>query len=349
MAFVLLGVALLVILLGAELFTNGIEWFGHKLNLAEGAVGSVLAAVGTALPETTIPIVAILFTAKAGADEIGVGAILGAPFMLSTLAIAVTGVVVLAYAGRRSQGRLLDVDPVALRSDLRAFVAFYALAIGSAFLPADQPWLRSLVAAVLILSYGLYVRAHFEADADVDAEDLVPLRLHRLDRRAHRHDPARPRLRVISLQVAAGVGLILLGAATFVEVVGEVATTLGVDDVLFALVVAPIATELPEAANAILWARQGKDRLAIANITGAMVFQASIVTVVALVFAPTAWVVGPETRLAFASAGLAILSIGVVFLPALRGRQLSARQLLLGGVVYLGYLGIVLSVVFSGH
>ena len=25
--------------LGAELFTNGIEWFGHKLGLAEGAVG----------------------------------------------------------------------------------------------------------------------------------------------------------------------------------------------------------------------------------------------------------------------------------------------------------------------
>ena len=49
------------ILVAAELFTNGIEWFGHKLNLAEGAVGSVLAAVGTALPETMIPLVAILF------------------------------------------------------------------------------------------------------------------------------------------------------------------------------------------------------------------------------------------------------------------------------------------------
>ena len=44
-----------IILLGAELFTNGIEWFGHRLNLAEGAVGSVLAAVATAMPETLIP------------------------------------------------------------------------------------------------------------------------------------------------------------------------------------------------------------------------------------------------------------------------------------------------------
>ena len=55
MDILVLAVAFVVILLGAELFTNGIEWFGHKLNLAQGAVGSVLAAVGTALPETMIP------------------------------------------------------------------------------------------------------------------------------------------------------------------------------------------------------------------------------------------------------------------------------------------------------
>ena len=44
-------VTFVVILIGAELFTNGIEWAGHRLKLAEGAVGSLLAAVGTALPE----------------------------------------------------------------------------------------------------------------------------------------------------------------------------------------------------------------------------------------------------------------------------------------------------------
>src|SRR4026207_2451504 len=93
--------ALVVILLAAELFTNGIEWFGHKLNLAEGAVGSVLAAVGTALPETMIPLIAILLAGTRADSEsghaIGVGAILGAPFMLSTLAMFVTGLGVLFW------------------------------------------------------------------------------------------------------------------------------------------------------------------------------------------------------------------------------------------------------------
>src|SRR6187431_22874 len=107
MDVVLLVVALAIILLGAELFTNGIEWFGHRLNLAEGAVGSVLAAVATAMPETLIPVIAIVGPAIFGGDPetshaIGTGAILGAPFMLSTLAMFVTGVAVLAFA--RSKG-----------------------------------------------------------------------------------------------------------------------------------------------------------------------------------------------------------------------------------------------------
>ena len=61
MELLVLALSFVIILLGAELFTNGIEWFGRKLELAEGAVGSVLAAVGTALPETMIPIIAIGF------------------------------------------------------------------------------------------------------------------------------------------------------------------------------------------------------------------------------------------------------------------------------------------------
>jgi cation:H+ antiporter len=56
----ILVISLGIILLGAEVFVNGIEWLGKKLNLSEGAVGSVLAAVGTALPETLIPIIAIV-------------------------------------------------------------------------------------------------------------------------------------------------------------------------------------------------------------------------------------------------------------------------------------------------
>ena len=85
------------IVVAAALFTNAIEILGERLNLGAGAVGSVLAAVGTALPETMIPVVALvaaLFTGASTAGDIGVGAILGAPFLLGTLAMCVAGIAV---------------------------------------------------------------------------------------------------------------------------------------------------------------------------------------------------------------------------------------------------------------
>jgi cation:H+ antiporter len=341
---VLVG-AFLLILLGAELFTNGIEWFGRKLELAEGAVGSVLAAVGTALPETMIPIIAILFASGAASHEVGVGAILGAPFMLSTLAMFVTGVAVLWAARGRTSGDAMRVNTGVLAHDMRYFAIAYAIAIGAAFLPVEPVWLKWIVAVVLLGIYAWYVKGHFEADPDVDASDLAPLRFHRLDAGARRLDPLIPRLRVVNLQVIAALGFIVLGAVFFVDAVGHLATQLGVDSALLALVVAPIATELPEKFNSVIWVRQGKDTLAMGNITGAMVFQSTIPTVVALVFASSTWVVAAGSYVAFASAGIAFLSSAFIFIPMARQGSLHGKGLLVGGLFYLAYLALVLAVI----
>ena len=345
MDLVVLVVAFVIILLGAELFTNGIEWFGRKLQLAEGAVGSVLAAVGTALPETMIPIIAILFASGEASHAVGVGAILGAPFMLSTLAMFVTGIAVLAVAARRVQGDVMTVDTKVLAHDMRYFAIAYAIAIGAAFLPLEPAWPKWVVAAVLLGIYAWYVKGHFEADPSVDVEDLAPLRFRKLDRGGIREDLATPRLRVVNLQVLAALGLIVLGAVFFVDAVEHIALTLGVDEALLALVIAPIATELPEKFNSIIWVRQGKDTLAMGNITGAMVFQSTIPTIVALLFASEAWRIQQGTYVVFLSAGIAFLSSAVIFIPMARAGQLRGRRLLVGGIFYLAYLALVLAVV----
>jgi cation:H+ antiporter len=345
MDVLILIVAFVVILLGAELFTNSIEWFGRKLELAEGAVGSVLAAVGTALPETMIPIIAILFASGEASNEVGIGAILGAPFMLSTLAMFVTGIAVLHVARRRSSGDAMRVDTGVLAHDMRYFGIAYAIAIGAAFLPLEPVWLKWIVAVVLIGIYAWYVKGHFEADPDVDAEDLAPLRFHRLDRNHHRADPTTPRLRVVNVQVVAALGLIVLGAVFFVDAVDHIAHELAVDPALLALVIAPIATELPEKFNSVIWVRQGKDTLAMGNITGAMVFQSTIPTVVALLFASDSWVATEGSYVAFASAGIAFLSSAVIFIPMARRGVLRGRSLLVGGLFYVAYLALVIGVI----
>jgi len=359
MELIVFVVSLAVILIGAELFTNGIEWFGHRLNLGEGAVGSVLAAVATALPETLIPVIAIvgpILTGKPsteGAEEVGVGAILGAPFTLATLAMFITGAAVLYYArrGGRTSAMRLNVDVMA--QDVVFFLVAYGLAIGAAFLPEEWRWADYLVVVALTAIYVIYVRAHFRNSGDGEAPDLARLHATRvpgMNGRAAVHPPedpdqleshGLPRMWIIVAQTLVALACIVLGARIFVTALEEVSLAMGFDPRLFALLVAPIATELPEKFNSVLWVRNAKDTLAMGNITGAMVFQACFPTAIGILF--TSWVFDAESALSFFSAGAAILSTLLILGPMLRTHRLSGAWLLVGGPIYVIYVVAVLA------
>jgi cation:H+ antiporter len=361
---VLLIGSLAVILVAAELFTNGIEWFGHKLNLAEGAVGSVLAAVATAMPETLIPVIAILGpvilggTATEGAQAVGVGAILGAPFMLSTLAMFVTGVAIVIFARRGRRGTEMRVNTGVLGRDVAFFILGYAIAIGTAFLPQELSWLKWVAAVALFVIYAVYVRLHFtDAAEESDAEELNRLHITRVPAIAGStpprdnievdafpgdvsivgHEPSMP---LIVAQVVIALGLIIVGAQVFVGAVEHLSTQIGLDPTILALIIAPIATELPEKFNSVLWVRNGKDTLAMGNITGAMVFQSCLPTVLGLLF--TSWTFTEGSAISFASAGVAFVATILIFGNMLRTGRLSAWMLLIGGPLYLVYIYLAL-------
>jgi cation:H+ antiporter len=336
MAWLVLLLALVIILAGAELFTNGVEWVGEGLGLSEGAVGSVLAAVGTALPETILPIVAIV-GGKPSGEDIGIGAILGAPFMLTTLAMAALGVTVVIVARRGGRGEELEHDPGVLSADIAYFLVAYALALGAGLLHVKA--VNYLLAAALVVGYGWYVRRHFSsaggrAEEAEGVGEVRPLRLLQLLRRT-----GSPSIAASSVQTLAGLGVIVGGAQVFVTGVNELADRFNVSHLVFALLVAPIATELPEALNAsVIWARRGKDVLALGNITGAMVFQVTFPVAIGLLFTP--WRLNLEAGVA---AMIALLA-GAILLVTVRVRGgLNARLLLLQGLLYLAYVVFVLS------
>jgi cation:H+ antiporter len=261
--------------------------------------------------------------------------------MLSTLAMFVTGVAVLWVARNRTRGDDMPVNTTVLAHDMRFFAIAYAIAIGAAFLPLDPSWPKWLIAVVLVAIYGWYVKGHFADDPDVDLDDLAPLRFNRLDPATPNTPNAVPRLRIVNLQVLSALGLIVVGAYFFVDAVEHISASVGVAPIIVALVIAPIATELPEKFNSVIWVRQGKDTLAMGNITGAMVFQSTIPTVVALLFAADAWHFSTDSRVAFLSAGIAFLAAAAIFIPMARSGKLRGRGLLWGGAFYVLYLGIV--------
>src|SRR5918998_4861510 len=139
MDVVLLAASFAVILAGALMFTNAVEWAGHRLEMGEGATGSLLAAVGTAMPETLIPIVAIIGGAE-GAEDVAIGAIIGAPFLLATIAMALVGISALIFRRRREQGTELRAHVETLDRDLIFFLIFFAAGIAlGLFAPEELP------------------------------------------------------------------------------------------------------------------------------------------------------------------------------------------------------------------
>ena len=285
---VLLIVSFAVILAGALLFTNAVEWLGHRLGVGEGAVGSVLAAVGTAMPETLIAIVALI-GAKEGADQVAVGAIVGAPFLLATLAMGLVGLFAYLYRERREQGLALDAHGPTLERDLIFFLVFFALSLALAWGAPDA--VRIPVGVLVIFAYFVYIQRTLSGGGEVQEHgSLDPLIF---ERRAElRTDPG---LLLCVIQLLVGLGAMVGGAHLFVEELLHIAESLGVEAVVLALILAPLATELPEKVNSFFWVREGKDALALGNISGAMVFQSTIPFGIGLIF--TDWDLGGNATL----------------------------------------------------
>jgi cation:H+ antiporter len=313
----LLLVAFAIVLGGALLFTNAVEWLGHRLGLGEGAVGSVLAAVGTAAPETLIAIVALLDT-EPESEGVAIGAIVGAPFLLGTLAMGLVGLFAYLYRGRRKQGVNLDAHAPTLERDLLFFLAFFGVAGALAWGPPAP--LRIVAGVVFLLAYVVYVRRTLKAGGEVQGEEtLNPLIF---DRRAG--DRSDPPLWLCVLQLLVGLGAMIYGAHLFVEHLLGIADALGVDALVLALILAPLATELPEKVNSFFWVREGKDALALGNVSGAMVFQSTIPVGIGLLF--THWSLSTNAFvsvcLGFAGGVLAYFSlhrVGRFTLPAVLG------------------------------
>jgi cation:H+ antiporter len=277
MEAILLLVSFAIVLTGALIFTNAVEWIGHRLEVGVGAVGSILAAVGTAMPETLIAIVALLGV-KEGSEDVAIGAIVGAPFLLATLAMGLVGLFAYLYRDKRDQGVQLNVHRPTLERDLVFFLVLFALAGALAWGPPAP--VRIAVGAAFLLAYVFYIRLTLKSGGEVQSEDsLNPLIFER--RAERREDPA---LALCVIQLLVGLGAMVGGAHLFVQELLHIAEDIGVEALVLALILAPLATELPEKVNSFFWVREGKDALALGNITGAMVFQSMIPVGIGMIF-----------------------------------------------------------------
>lgn len=333
MVFATLFVMLIVILIAAEVFTNALEHLGEKLGISEGVTGSLFAAVGTALPETMVPLLALLAgTSNATTnEEIGVGAILGAPLMLATLSIFLMAASV--WKRRTSTGHLRP-ERTGLLRDLNFFIVAFTFATLAMFVPHTQIAVRYALGFGMVMIYFVYVMMTLNASKALVEDGHVTeaggdMFLCKLG--------LPNNMVVIVFQLALGLGLLIAGATGFIHGVEEAAAILGISALLLSLLIIPIATELPEKVNSILWIRKGKDTLAFGNITGAMVFQGTLLPAIGIMLTP--W----EPRMEVL-AGVLITLVAAIWLRVMAARDGGLRVWHIGinGLLYVTYLAIVL-------
>jgi|GEM_PF-109400 len=263
-------VSALAIYLACEYFVNAIEWCGHRMQLGAVAVGSLLAAFGTALPESTVTFMAVVFGRTEAERQLGVGAALGGPLVLSTVAYAIVGLALMLRGAGSTPIALSRPSPI--RRDQSIFLLLFLLSLGLGL--ADFPAKRWL-ALGFVAAYLLYARSKTKhAGAVIDEEELEPLKLR----------PASPTLGWAALQAIAALTVITVASRIFVSQLGSIAVALHCPPQLAALLLSPVATELPETMNALIWVRQGRVRLALANISGSMMIQATIPAALGLYF-----------------------------------------------------------------
>jgi len=331
--WLLLLAMLVLIVIAAEVFTNALEHLGERLRISEGVTGSLFAAVATAMPESMVPLVAIL----AGTDdahvneEIGVGAILGAPLMLSTLALCLMAIAALHQRGLRGA---LSPERGGLRRDLHFFLVAFGFSLAAMFIPHEVPVVRAGLAIGLVVIYFLYVMMTLRVSADLVADGHAtqahnPLFLCRL---------GLPDTRmVLGAQLVAGFVLLVVGAKGFVHGIHGISEVVGLSALVLSLLIIPVATELPEKVNSILWIRRRKDTLAFGNITGAMVFQGSLLPALGITLTP--WTPSPVVL-----SGVLVTYAAAVWLTVLAHRgQIQVWHLFVNGALYVAYVTTIVA------
>lgn len=306
--------------MASETFTNSLEYIGFKLKLSQAVIGSILAAVGTALPETVLPIIAILFL-KNSAHEIGIGAILGAPFMLSTLGFLMVGLGALVRFLLKKGSFYINIEKKTTKRDLIFFLISYTLAIVAAFLIRYKFY----IALVIVFLYILYLYLTFKGrSSQLEFKDKLTF---------YKYFKFRENINVAFIQLFVSLSIIVFGAYAFVNGLSHISKHFGFNPLIFSLLISPIATELPEKINSLTWTLKNKDILAFGNISGAMVFQSTFPVSIGIIL--TNWTM---TTNALLSAYITLLNVAIMLFWVFIFKKLNGLIFSINLFTYVYYL-----------
>lgn len=296
--FVVFIAALLLVFKSAEAALKHSSAVAISLGLSKGTVGFLLIAFISVLPETFIS----ALSAIEGDPSLGLGTLFGSNVADLTLVLALV-----AWIG----GRNLKVESHILKN------AEYYLGLLAAALLLGLDSYYSRWEGLLLIAGGIFFHLHIlkggiqeqlKIDTKFSFQNVLAL--------------------IFSM------GFLLLGAHFTVDSAVEIAATLGVKPALVGMFLIALGTTLPELFFAIKAVRQKEDGLALGDILGTVLTDATIVVGILALIHPFSF----DARIVYSTGVIMLISAGVVFYLMKTGKSLTRKEASLLALIYLFFV-----------
>jgi cation:H+ antiporter len=305
MTLLLLFLAGLVLLLfGAELLVRGASRLALALGLAPIVVGLTVVSIGTSTPEIAIS----LGAAWNGTPDLALGNIVGSNIANVLLILGLVALIVPLVVHR--QLVWLDVPLMIAASGL-----VFAMALDGIIARWEGAALVVCAVAYIVFLIRMGKRHPEQVPDDPELAEAAP--------------KARAGRQVLLMTV--GLIMLVFGARFLVDAATQVATALGLSDLIIGLTVVAVGTSLPEIATSILSALRGQRDLAVGNVVGSNIFN------LLLVLGLTALVSGqgvPVSRAAINFDLPVMIAVAIACLPIFFNGHRIARW---EAAIFLGY------------
>ena len=261
MDIVWLVAGLVLILVGANILTEGASAIARRIGVSELVVGLTVVAFGTSAPELAISVLA----AVGGSAPLAIGNVVGSNIFNILVIIGVTAL----------------VRPIVMeRSVMTMEIPMVLLSSVVLLVLGNSGWLNgyggnevSRVAGIFLLVFFLLFMRYTFASArhpDFSGKDAAP---------SGGSGDEKPPMAVWKsvLFVLGGLAALVWGGDRFVEGASGIAQGLGVSEAVIGLTIVAAGTSLPELATSVVAEVKGLPGLALGNVIGSNIFNVLMV------------------------------------------------------------------------
>ena len=251
MDYIILAIALVAVVLGADNLVSGSAAIARRFGISDFVIGAIIVGIGTSFPELIVSCIG----AFEGKVDVAIGNVVGSNIFNILGILGITAL----------------IHPVVVKRDNMRFelplcigVSILATLLAFNFFVDDNIIINRLDGVVLLLLFATFIYISFVRDRKKGITSAV--------------EEERPqRLGVAILRTLGGLAVLITGCHFFVESAVTIATQWGVNEAFISITLIACVTSMPEFAASVAAAAKKNTDLALGNIVGSNIFNITFI------------------------------------------------------------------------